>query len=143
MQRSELMAAKYDNSIYIFGGKDDAGNPVEEVERFDIVTSVFNNFTDPVEYSLSQNFPNPFNPSTTIRFSLPNESNVQVTVYNAVGEEIALLINERMSQGVHQIRLEADKNLPLASGVYFYKLTAFNFSTQKTYIETRKMLFLK
>ncbi|RPI75238.1 MAG: T9SS C-terminal target domain-containing protein [Ignavibacteriales bacterium] len=144
-ERSELMAVKFNNSIYVFGGKDDSGKPVKKVEKLDFVTGIKNeNSTSPEDFYLNQNYPNPFNPSTNISFSLSSKSLVKIEIYNLAGEEVIELVNKEMDEGIHNIIFDASAgDLTLTSGVYFYRLVAFNFSTQKTYIATRKMLLLK
>ena len=93
----------------------------------------------PTEYSLSQNQPNPFNPSTDISFSLPKSGQVKLTVYNILGAEVATLVDEIRSAGVHRITWDGtDKSgNPVASGVYLYRLTAGDFA------ETKKMVLMK
>jgi Secretion system C-terminal sorting domain len=89
---------------------------------------------NPQTYSLEQNFPNPFNPSTKIRFSIPEQGLVTLKVFNLLGEEIATLINTEMTVGSY----EADfRGTEISSGIYFYTLTADNF------ISTKKMILLK
>lgn len=88
----------------------------------------------PSRYELYQNFPNPFNPTTTIRFALPKESNVTLKVYNFLGEEVATLINKVMPAGYHTVTFNASN---LISGLYFYKIEAENYSSIK------KMLLIK
>ncbi len=88
----------------------------------------------PKKYSLSQNYPNPFNPTTTIRFDIPEETNVLLTITNILGERVATLVDERLKAGTHQIKFDAAK---LASGVYFYRLRAGD------YVSTKKLLFMK
>jgi len=85
-------------------------------------------------YSLAQNYPNPFNPSTRIEFSIPITSNVQVKVFNVLGQEVATLANETLKAGKHAVTFDASK---LASGMYFYRITAGEFASVK------KMLLLK
>ncbi len=80
------------------------------------------------KYELSQNFPNPFNPSTTIKFSLAESGMVEMEVYNTLGERVTRLINQEMDKGNHTIEFNAG-NLP--SGIYFYKLVSGNFSQVK------------
>ncbi len=75
-------------------------------------------------YLLEQNYPNPFNPTTTIGFGLQNKSNVKITILNAIGEEVAVVLNEDREPGFHKIEFNAT-NLP--SGVYFYQLKAGRF----------------
>ncbi|HEY3251815.1 MAG TPA: S8 family serine peptidase [Ignavibacteria bacterium] len=82
----------------------------------------------PALYRLYQNYPNPFNPSTVISFDIPKESFVSIKVFNAIGQEVAVLADGFMKAGEYQKVFRAD-NLP--SGVYFYKLTADNYSDVK------------
>ncbi len=88
----------------------------------------------PTGFSLGNNYPNPFNPSTTIEFSLPKSSFVNLKVYNAIGQEVASLVSRQMEAGKYSIDFNAEK---LNSGIYFYKIEAGNFT------ETRKMVLLK
>jgi len=83
---------------------------------------------NPDEYSLLQNFPNPFNPVTTIGYVLQENSNAKLTVINAIGEEIAVLVNQEQGKGFHKVEFEGSK---LSSGVYFYKLVAKDFVSIK------------
>jgi len=85
-------------------------------------------------YELLNNYPNPFNPSTTIRFSIPLRNNVTMKVFDILGNEIATLINEDKPAGSYEVEWNASE---LTSGIYFYQLRAGNF------IETRKMILLK
>ncbi len=87
-----------------------------------------NNFT------LEQNYPNPFNPGTTISYSIPSSSLVQIKIFNVLGQEISMLVNEEKPTGTYEVNFNAS-NLP--SGVYLYKLQAGN------YIETKKMILIK
>ncbi|MFN0157304.1 MAG: T9SS type A sorting domain-containing protein [Bacteroidota bacterium] len=82
----------------------------------------------PTEFGLHQNFPNPFNPSTTISFSLPHNTNGQLKIFNTLGQEIATLIDGMQSAGYKSVTFDAGT---LASGVYLYKLTAGEFSSIK------------
>jgi len=88
----------------------------------------------PLRYELQRSYPNPFNPSTTIRFNLPKSTEVTLTIYSLLGERIQTLISEGMSAGEHQVIWDAG-NLP--SGIYYYRLEAGN------YRETRKMVVMK
>jgi hypothetical protein len=83
----------------------------------------------PVEFSLAQNYPNPFNASTTIKFSLPEASEVTIHIYDILGRSIETLNSGMQTAGTHSIVWNAD-NQP--SGVYFYRIQAGNFSDQKS-----------
>ncbi len=93
-----------------------------------------NNGNIPQVYSLSQNFPNPFNPTTNIKFSLPQQSFVKLVVYDILGNEVATLINGNMEAGNHEIDFNATS---LASGIYLYKIEAGEFTAVK------KMMLIK
>ena len=86
------------------------------------------------EYSLDQNYPNPFNPSTTINFSVPQNSQVTLKIYDVLGKEVSTLINQVVPAGNHEVQFDATG---LPSGVYFYNLTAGNF------VENKKMMLMK
>ena len=115
------------NSIYAF---DSTLTDVETSERF----------VD--KFTLYQNYPNPFNPNTTIRFTIPEASLnpsqggtlVKLTVYNILGQQVAVLVNEVLESGVHTIDFNASE---LNSGMYLYKIEAGNF------VQTRKMTLVK
>jgi FtsP/CotA-like multicopper oxidase with cupredoxin domain len=86
------------------------------------------------DYKLDQNYPNPFNPSTTINFSVPENSQVTLKIYDVLGKEVSTLINQVVPAGNHEVNFDATG---LSSGVYFYNLTAGNF------VESKKMVLLK
>lgn len=88
----------------------------------------------PSDFSLSQNFPNPFNPQTKIQFTLAQSSNVFLTIFNVVGEEVAQLVNEFKGSGTYEYMFDASG---LSSGVYFYTLRTPNF------VSTKKMIVMK
>jgi hypothetical protein len=90
--------------------------------------------TAPVDYALQQNYPNPFNPATTISYSLPIKSQVELVVYNALGESVMRLVNEEKEAGSYKIEFSA---AGLPSGVYFYKLDAGNYK------QVKKMILMK
>jgi hypothetical protein len=94
------------------------------------------NYVIPTEYRLDQNYPNPFNPSTKIRYTVKTSSFVTLKVYNMLGKEVAVLLNEDKQPGEYEIDFFAGK-FNLASGVYFYKAVAGDF------VATRKMILLK
>ncbi len=88
----------------------------------------------PERFTLNQNYPNPFNPSTKINFSIPVKGFVSLKIYDALGQEIATLLNQDLSVGEYSYEFEGSK---LSSGIYFYTLTGDNF------VETKKMMLLK
>jgi hypothetical protein len=92
------------------------------------------NGVKPVKYELSQNFPNPFNPTTHIKFSLPAAGNVTLKIYDAIGNEVATLHNGYLSSGSYNVSWNAAGQ---ASGIYFYKLSSDNFNMVK------KMVLIK
>ena len=85
-------------------------------------------------FALDQNYPNPFNPSTTVRYELPKDSRVSLRVFNILGQEVATLVNGEQKAGYKSIEWNAGS---VASGVYFYRLEAGDFSASK------KLLLLK
>jgi hypothetical protein len=85
-------------------------------------------------YSLEQNYPNPFNPSTTLRFTLPQAGNVNLSVYNLLGEKVAEVLNQEMTSGSFEVSFDGSN---LSSGVYFYTIKTNNFTASK------KMILMK
>jgi predicted GH43/DUF377 family glycosyl hydrolase len=94
----------------------------------DIATNV------PNKYKLEQNYPNPFNPSTTIEFTLPKSEFVELTIYDILSREVALLVSESLKAGDHTRSWDASG---FTSGIYYYRIEAGNF------VQTRKMIYLK
>ena len=86
------------------------------------------------QYKLHQNFPNPFNPETKIKFDLPVFGNVKLSVYNILGKEIKVLLNERLSRGSYELTFDGTD---FAGGIYFYRIISDNF------LETKSMVLLK
>jgi len=93
----------------------------------------------PTEYSLSQNFPNPFNPTTQIRFTLPQMTKVELKVYDILGREVKTLLTGEQPAGMHTIEWDGRNNYgtQVSSGVYIYRLNAGK------YVQSKKMLMLK
>jgi parallel beta-helix repeat protein len=102
--------------------------------RLDILTDVEDEKQIPTEFSLNQNFPNPFNPSTKIRYSIPQQGYVTLKVYDVLGNEIATLVNEERPAGNYVVDFNASG---LSSGVYIYKLQSGPF------VESKKMILLR
>lgn len=97
-------------------------------------TGVEDEVSAPTGFALSQNFPNPFNPTTSIKFNVGERANVTLKVFDMLGREVATLVNEVKESGSYDVNFDAAS---LASGTYVYKLTAGNF------VETKKMVLLK
>ncbi len=93
----------------------------------------------PSSFALEQNYPNPFNPSTVITYQLSKTSDIELTIYNQLGQEVRTLVNERNPVGAYQIEWDGRDHAgrQLASGVYLYRLKAGSF------VETRKMVLLR
>ncbi|MGB5847258.1 MAG: T9SS type A sorting domain-containing protein [Ignavibacteriaceae bacterium] len=91
-------------------------------------------------YSLEQNYPNPFNPITTIQYQIPELSFVTLKVYDVLGSEVALLVNEKIPAGSYAAEFDANK---LPSGIYFYKLQVYAPGRAGSFVETKKMILLK
>lgn len=90
--------------------------------------------TLPAAFALEQNYPNPFNPTTTIRYDLPESSEVRLEIYNVMGQRVAVLVNAHQASGSHSVSFDASN---LASGIYHYRLQSGN------QVLTRKMTLLK
>jgi hypothetical protein len=85
-------------------------------------------------YALRQNYPNPFNPSTTIAYELPGPVHVSLSVYDILGRQVSVLVDEDKDAGAYQVKFDAGG---LASGVYIYRMQAGNYSG------TRRLLLMK
>jgi hypothetical protein len=125
------MALRYDQSEVPEGTVEDSLKllRLEEVVN---VKELVNKLPD--KYSLSQNYPNPFNPNTTIRYELPKGSFVTLTVYNLLGQEVALLVNEKKEAGRYDVEFSGVR---FPSGLYFCRLQTDRI------VKTRKLLLLK
>ncbi len=120
-----------------FKSKSDSVNPDAWIIRFAPEQAIDVNEDHsslPSEFSLSKNYPNPFNPTTTIEYSLPLSGDILLIVYNLIGEKVALLYSGNTPAGNHKVIWDASS---LASGIYFYRFQAGDF------VQTRKMLLLK
>jgi hypothetical protein len=88
----------------------------------------------PSRFLLHQNYPNPFNPNTRISFQLPSPGFVTLKVYDLLGNEVAMLVDEYLPTGTYKVSFDASS---LSSGIYFYRIQAGSF------IETKKMILLR
>lgn len=110
-------------------------NPTFGLENTDGITDVEDQQLElPTEYVLQQNYPNPFNPSTQITVSIPESGTYTLRVYNVLGQEVAMLLNNKINAGIHIFNFDASS---LTSGIYFYNFSGNNFT------QTKKMMLLK
>ena len=103
-------------------------------EKLHRINSIKKNKPIPTIFRLSQNYPNPFNPSTTIRFSLPEQSQLKINIYNMLGELVKTLADGNYDAGYHKLTLNV---VDLPSGAYIYRIESSEF------IQVKKMLFIK
>lgn len=101
-----------------------------------MTTGISGNSLDDLQYSLLQNYPNPFNPVTSIRYTIPVDGHVSIKVFDALGKQVAQLVNNRKNRGTHNVEFDAGE-FGLSSGVYFYSISAGAFH------EIKKMALIK
>jgi len=99
-----------------------------------MIKSFIFNYIGPKEFKLEQNFPNPFNPTTTIQYQLPQDARVTLKVYDILGSEVATLVNEEQQAGYREVQFNG---ISYASGMYVYRLQAGD------YVSIKKMLMIK
>ena len=110
---------------------------------FDILVGLDNLETNPViiplEFILYPNYPNPFNPVTTLRYDLPEDALVNISIYDMMGRQISTLVSSQQSAGFKSVRWNAinDKGAPVSAGLYLYTIRAGEFR------QTKKMVLLK
>ncbi len=97
-------------------------------------------YAGPTTFALDQNFPNPFNPTTTIQYQLPTDSRVSVKVYDVLGREVTALVNEDRPAGYHDVRWDASN---IASGVYFYRIEARPLNNSQSFLQVKKLMVVK
>lgn len=114
--------------LTVLAARDGVNTPV------DLAVESITSESLPVSYSLEPNFPNPFNPSTTVRFGLPVTARVELTVYNTLGQKVQTLASGTLSAGWHEVQFDGSS---LSSGVYFVRMEADRFN------ELRRMVLLK
>ena len=132
-------AIQSSDSSFVLTGYHDypppTGISITKLEKIGSITGLKKSSDNITEsFSLSQNFPNPFNPRTTIEFDLPKTGEVSLKIFNILGEEVATLVSDRLSTGSYSYEWNASS---LASGVYIYRLIAGDL------IENKKMVLMK
>jgi hypothetical protein len=118
---TKLMAGTWGSGVW--------SRPLSEITSVQTTSGIL-----PTEFNLKQNYPNPFNPTTNIKFDVAKLSNVKIVVFDVMGREVQTLVNESMKPGTYETKFDGAK---LTSGVYFYKITAGDFS------QTKRMLMIK
>ena len=130
-----ISALAINTSGTIFAGMGNLGGSVGVYRSVGSTTSVRETSPHrPMACSLDQNYPNPFNPSTTIRYGPPQKSAVELSVYNTLGQQVALLQHGEQEAGSHEVRFDGSN---LASGIYFYRLQAGAFVEAKKFVLVR------
>ena len=94
----------------------------------------------PISFSLEQNYPNPFNPSTVIRYSVPFESNVIISIYNSIGQSVREINEGTRNSGIYDLNFNSEG---LSSGVYFYSIKASSIDGKNNFSAVKKMMLLK
>ena len=123
-----------DNSITNNGTCSYRLKQIDNDGQYEFSKTIEVSFNQPIEFSLSQNYPNPFNPATSIKYSIPTKQFVSLKIYNVLGKEVTVLVNEEQPEGIYNVNFDASG---LSSGVYFYKLQAGSFTA------THKMILIK
>ncbi|GBD90284.1 hypothetical protein BMS3Abin04_01001 [bacterium BMS3Abin04] len=124
-------------SVTDFGSGDELNGVFDDLKIYSLpqTTDVNDNSeSSPLPFKLEQNYPNPFNPSTNIKYSIPQEGNVQVKIYGLLGNEIMTLVNGYQKPGNYEISFDGSN---LTSGIYFYQIKAGSFT------ETKKMVLIR
>ncbi len=141
--RSQPMAVYYNGSIYVFGGKyssEGETQTVSSVEKLDIVTGISDSHPQiATGFKLNNNYPNPFNPSTQISYTIAKESRVSVDIYDVLGEHIKNLTSRIYMPGNYRLTWDGTNNFgrQVSGGVYVYKLSSDYFT------DAKKMILLK
>ena len=109
------------------------GNVIKLTDTLTVLTGITNN-SIPSGFTLEQNYPNPFNPSTMLKYSLAENTSVRIAVFDVLGREVAVLVNEFKTSGSYEVSFSGDN---LSTGVYYYRIDAGSFT------DTKKMLMIK
>jgi hypothetical protein len=135
-------------NIFLAGSEEYAFNPMpiswpsKRSWMFDVTTELNEDVEILESYKLHQNFPNPFNPRTSISYELPSSALVKLKIYDILGNEVEVLVDEVQNAGTHKFTFDADN---LSSGIYYYRLTvtAIEISNGITFQQTKKMILLQ
>ncbi len=140
-----LKDPNYPKNALLFTVKKFILNEIDHTNEIGGITLNVRNLAQlPTEYKLEQNFPNPFNPTTTINYQLPDASSVKIVIYNMLGQEVKTLITELQSAGYYSLVWNGTDNTTrkVSSGVYIYRITASK-PQNKQFSEVKKMMMIK
>ncbi len=127
-------------NFYRITAVDSSGNESDLSLEVSVLTDINNQSIMPKQFALHQNFPNPFNPSTTIRFDLPERSQVKLVIYDMLGREIATLLDGTLAAGYQSIEWKAN----VATGLYFYRIEAVSIDdSAKRFVSIKKMMVVR
>jgi len=140
--RKEFMAVYYNESIYVFGGINEYNQIVPYIEKLNLATDFTKTGEELLaikQFKLYENYPNPFNAGTTIKFDLNMNSFVRLDIFSLQGRLIKTLVNTELKAGLYQFRWDGTdvQHNPVASNIYMYKLTTDNIS------DSKKMILVK
>jgi hypothetical protein len=119
----------YDDSTYVL-----TNNRGVYILNVTGITGIKTEIVTPSAFVLMQNYPNPFNPVTAIRYGVPRRSNVKLAVFNTLGQQVAVLVNESQEAGLHEVKFDGSN---MASGVYFYRIQAGEYTEAKKFVLLR------
>jgi len=128
------------DTAYVIISTNDPSLPVTSVEVIrTMVTGIEGQTALPTTFAISQNYPNPFNPTTSIKYQLPQTSDVRLLIYNVLGQKVRTLVNSQIEAGYHSVIWDGrnDEGNAVASGVYIYRFEADKFT------RTMKLMLLK
>jgi len=137
--KEELITFTFDiNRIAPVNKKDTIDFMITDANGTSVMKSFIFSYIPPKEFKLEQNFPNPFNPTTTIQYQLPADSKVTLMVYDILGSEVTTLVNEEQEAGYKEVKFNGSQ---FSSGVYVYRLIAG--PSADGFISTKKMMIVK
>ncbi len=130
---------KVDTVAVLLVGTITAGSPIEALEVPEDPIVLPKAVAKPGSFALLNNYPNPFNPNTTILYALPKETDVKLEVYNLLGQKVRVLVNKHQDAGYQTVVWDGrnDKGESVPTGIYFYRLQA------ESYVNSKKMILMK